>query len=106
MPGCGSRSRRGRMAFEDGIAYSRNIVAARVARMLGPDVRSAAASLNDIWARLGIGRATGVDTSGELPGLVVDPAVKRWAEDDLANRGVGQGGAVPPLHLATSFSTL
>ena len=29
----------GRMAFEDGIAYSRNIVAARVARLLGPEVR-------------------------------------------------------------------
>ncbi|KRT63611.1 MAG: peptidoglycan glycosyltransferase, cell division protein FtsI (penicillin-binding protein 3) [Chloroflexi bacterium CSP1-4] len=96
----------GRMAFEDGIAYSRNIVAARVARMLGPDVRSAAASLYDIWARLGIGRATGVDTSGELPGLVVDPAVKRWAEIDLANRSFGQGVAVTQLQLATSFSTM
>lgn len=96
----------GPISFEDGIAYSRNIVAARSARMLGKTVRSSAASLYGMWDRLGIGRKTGVETSGEVPGLVVDPATRQWAGIDLANRSFGQGVAVNLLQLAKSFATM
>jgi cell division protein FtsI (penicillin-binding protein 3) len=96
----------GPMAFQDGIARSRNVVAARVARMLGPDTRSASAALYGLWDRLGVGRPTGVDTSGEVAGLVVDPSTGRWADVDLANRSFGQGMAVTQLQLAASYSTM
>jgi cell division protein FtsI/penicillin-binding protein 2 len=96
----------GPMAFEDGIALSRNVVAARVARMLGPDTGSASRALYRMWDRLGIGRPTGVDTSAEVAGLVVDPSTGRWADVDLANRSFGQGMAVTQLQLAASYSTM
>jgi cell division protein FtsI/penicillin-binding protein 2 len=96
----------GQMTFEDGIAYSRNIVAARSARSLGKSVRSAAAVLYGMWDRLGIGRKTGIETSGEVAGLVVDPATRPWAGIDLANRSFGQGVAVNQLQLAQSFAAM
>ena len=96
----------GPITFEDGIAYSRNIVAARSARLLGKSVRAAAASLYGMWDRLGIGRKTGVETSGEVAGLVVDPATRQWAGIDLANRSFGQGVAVNQLQLVQSFAAM
>jgi cell division protein FtsI/penicillin-binding protein 2 len=81
-------------------------VAARSARLLGKSVRSAAASLYGMWDRLGIGRKTGIETSGEVPGLVVDPATRQWAAIDLANRSFGQGVAVSQLQLAQSFAAM
>jgi cell division protein FtsI/penicillin-binding protein 2 len=97
---------KGRIAFEDGIALSRNIVAARVAGMLGRDTGTAAGVLYDMWQRLGIGRPTGVDTFGEVGGIVVDPATRRWADIDLANRSFGQGMAVTELQLAASYAAM
>jgi cell division protein FtsI (penicillin-binding protein 3) len=96
----------GIISFEDGIAYSRNIVAARSARLLGKTVRAAASSLYGMWDRLGIGRKTGVETSGEVAGLVVDPATRPWAGIDLANRSFGQGVAVNQLQLAQAFAAM
>ncbi|MEA2612363.1 MAG: hypothetical protein QOI52_322, partial [Chloroflexota bacterium] len=37
---------------------------------------------------------------------VRDPAVKPWAQIDLANAAFGQGVAVTPIQLATAFSAL
>jgi cell division protein FtsI (penicillin-binding protein 3) len=96
----------GLITFEDGIAYSRNIVAARSARLLGKNVRSAAAVLYGMWDRLGIGRKTGVETSGEVAGLVVDPATQQWAGIDLANRSFGQGVAVNEIQLVQAFAAM
>jgi len=96
----------GWMSFEDGIAYSRNIVAARSARLLGKTTRAAASHLYGMWDRLGIGRKTGVETSGEVAGLVVDPATRHWAGIDLANRSFGQGVAVNQLQLAQAFAAM
>jgi cell division protein FtsI (penicillin-binding protein 3) len=96
----------GVVTFEDGIAYSRNIVAARSARKLGRSVRAAAASLYGMWDRLGVGRKTGIETSGEVAGLVVDPATRQWAGIDLANRSFGQGVAVSQLQLAQAFAAM
>ena len=59
-----------------------------------------------MWDRLGIGRKTGVETSGEVAGLVVDPATQQWAGIDLANRSFGQGVAVNQLQLAQAFAAM
>ena len=58
----------GMIPFEEVVAYSRNVGAARVAAMLGKTVDSASASLYATWTQLGIGQPTGVDLAGELPG--------------------------------------
>jgi len=100
------RRGKGQIAFQDVIAFSRNVGTARVAAMLGRDVQGAAAVLFDTWTRLGIGRRTGVDVSDEVTGLASDPARKRWAAIDLANRSFGQGVAVTPIQLASAFATM
>ena len=62
------------MTFEDGIAYSRNVVAAKVALGLGATRGESSTILYDTWMRLGYGAPTGIDVAGEVAGIVRDPA--------------------------------
>ena len=96
----------GMLQFQDGIAYSRNVVAARAAMTLGKNAAAASRALYATWAALGIGTDTGVDVSGEVPGLATDPSRSPWTPIDLANHSFGQGVAVTPLQLATSYATM
>jgi stage V sporulation protein D (sporulation-specific penicillin-binding protein) len=96
----------GWMTFEDAIAYSRNVVAAKVALGLAKSTASSARALFATWQKLGFGAVTGIDVAGEVEGLVRDPAVRRWQEIDLANGAFGQGVAVTPIQLATAFSAM
>ena len=96
----------GWMSFEDAIAYSRNVVAAKVALQLGETTNEASQILHETWLRLGFGAATGIDVSGEVRGLVHDPTITKWQEIDLANGSFGQGVAVTPVQLATAFSAM
>ena len=96
----------GWMSFEDGVAYSRNVVAAKVALGLGKTTRESSAILHDMWLRLGYGEPTGIDVAGEVGGLVRDPAVTPWREIDLANGAFGQGVAVTPIQLARAYAAL
>jgi len=96
----------GWMTFQDGIAYSRNVVAAKVALGLGDSTRESSALLYDTWLRLGYGEPTGIDVAGEVGGIVRDPALTPWREIDLANGAFGQGVAVTPIQLATAFAAL
>ena len=97
---------KGWMSFADGVAYSRNVVAAKVALELGKSTRSSAAILHDVWTRLGFGSPTGIDVAGEVPGLVHDPTLKPWRQIDLANGAFGQGVAVTPIQLATAYAAM
>jgi cell division protein FtsI (penicillin-binding protein 3) len=96
----------GWMTFEDGIAYSRNVVAAKVALGLGDSTRESSSILYDAWLRLGYGEPTGIDVAGEVAGIVRDPALTPWREIDLANGAFGQGVAVTPIQLANAFAAL
>ena len=96
----------GWISFEDGIAYSRNVVAAKVALKLDDSTAGSSAMLYDTWRKLGYGGKTGIDVAGEVPGIVRDPAVQPWRQIDLANAAFGQGVAVTPIQLATAFATI
>ena len=96
----------GMLEFQDGIAYSRNVVAARAAATLGKSTAAASRALYATWAALGIGADTGVDVTGEVPGIATDPSRAPWTPIDLANHSFGQGVAVTPLQLATSYATM
>ena len=96
----------GWMTFEDGVAYSRNVVAAKVALGLGKTTKESAAILYDMWMRLGYGQPTGIDVAGEVGGLVRDPGITDWRQIDLANGAFGQGIAVTPIQLATAYAAL
>jgi cell division protein FtsI (penicillin-binding protein 3) len=100
------RKGRGWMTFRDGVAYSRNVVAAKVALRLGKTTAQSSAMLYDTWRKLGYGKPTGVDLAGEVSGLVRDPAITPWGEIDLANGSFGQGVAVTPIQLATAYAAL
>lgn len=96
----------GWITFEDGIAYSRNVVAAKVALGLDDSTAGSSAMLYDTWRKLGYGVKTGIDVAGEVPGLVRDPAVQPWSQIDLANAAFGQGVAVTPIQLAAAFAAI
>jgi cell division protein FtsI (penicillin-binding protein 3) len=96
----------GGMSFQDAIAYSRNVVAAKVALGLGDSTRASSAALHEMWLRMGFGEPTGIDVAGEVAGIVRDPALVPWREIDLANGAFGQGVAVTPIQLATAFAAL
>jgi cell division protein FtsI/penicillin-binding protein 2 len=96
----------GSISFEDAIAYSRNVVAAKVALGLGKTTRESSATLYDMWLRLGYGEPTGIDVAGEVGGIVRDPGLTAWREIDLANGAFGQGVAVTPIQLATAYAAL
>ncbi len=96
----------GVMALEDAIAYSRNVVAAKVAIKLGKTTAAASKRLYQEWRTLGFGTATGIDVANEVPGLVNDPAVTPWRQIDLANGAFGQGVAVTPIQLAQAYAAM
>ena len=81
----------GWMSFEDGVAYSRNVVAAKVALGLGKTTRESSAILYDMWLRLGYGQPTGIDVAGEVGGLVRDPGDDPVARDRPRQRRLRAG---------------
>jgi len=100
------RKAMGWMTFQDGVAYSRNVVAAKVALALGSTLKESSSILYAEWLKLGYGAPTGIDVAGEVAGLVRDPGVRPWREIDLANGSFGQGVAVTPIQLAMSYASL
>jgi cell division protein FtsI/penicillin-binding protein 2 len=103
-----NRQGMGWMSFEDAIAWSRNVVAAKVALELGSNTKKSSAVLHEMWTRLGFGRLTGIDVAGEVSGenYVRDPAITQWRQIDLANGAFGQGVAVTPIQLAQAYATM
>jgi cell division protein FtsI/penicillin-binding protein 2 len=97
---------RGWMTFEDGVAYSRNVVAAKVALALGKSTRQSSAILHSVWSKMGFGSKTGIDLAGEAVGIVRDPTITQWQPIDLANGAFGQGVGVTPIQLATAFAAM
>ena len=96
----------GMIPFENVLAYSRNVGAARVALGLASSTNAAAAILKATWDKLGIGKPTGIDLAGEAAGTVHDPAIQPWHQVDLANGAFGQGVAVTVIQLATAYSAM
>ena len=96
------------LTFQDGVAFSRNVVLAKVALDLGSTLAESSSVLYETWRRLGFGEQTGIDVAGETSGnaYVRDPAVQPWREIDLANGSFGQGVAVTPMQLAAAYSAL
>ncbi|HEY8869555.1 MAG TPA: penicillin-binding protein 2 [Candidatus Limnocylindrales bacterium] len=96
----------GLISVRDAIAWSRNVIAAKIALGLAPTTQGAAVRLFNVWKRFGIGLNTGIDVAGEQPGIVHDPAGRTWRQIDVANGAFGQGVAVTPVQLATAYAAM
>ena len=96
----------GWLKFEDVVAFSRNVGAARTAIGLAPSTKKASSILEATWTKMGFGRPTGIDVSGEVGGIVRDPTIQHWSQLDLANGAFGQGVAVTLMQLATAYSAM
>ena len=93
------------MTLEDAIAYSRNVVAAKVALGLAPTTQGASEILHETWTRLGFGSPTGIDVAGEVRGLVNDPATT-LAPDRPRERLVRSGRGDHPDPARTAYAAL
>ncbi len=88
----------GILSFDDVIAKSSNIGAAKIASRLG---------LNGLWDVVnlyGFGHPTGIKFPGERA-YGVRPR-KKWSNDSLYSVGMGQEICVTPLQLATAYSAV
>ncbi|MEA2622703.1 MAG: hypothetical protein QOH61_1613 [Chloroflexota bacterium] len=100
------RGSMGVLRFRDAIAYSRNLATAGVALKLDRNVPKSAARLYQTWQTFGIGKATGVDVSGEVAGIAPNPRNAPWQPVDLANRAFGQSVAVTQIQLAVGYAAM
>ena len=95
------------MTFQDGVAYSRNVVAAKVALGLGTARPQASRDpVRHVAADRATGRRPGSTSPARSAGMVRDPAVTPWRQIDLANGAFGQGVAVTPIQLAPGLRAM
>lgn len=96
----------GPMGYVQALAWSSNTFHGQIGRGIGGEALIA-------WARkFGFGQKTGIELSGELPGLIADDAWKRrnfknwgWTEGDTINMSIGQGFTqATPLQVAVMFA--
>lgn len=83
------------------LQHSLNVCLAYVASQ-----RLGAELLYDYLVDFGIGRLTGVDLAGEVPGQLRTPRHPQWTESDLGTNAFGQGVSVTPIQLITAVSAL
>ena len=98
---CASRAGHGPIDLRKAIRYSCNVYLFLAAKACGP------VPIQEMAARCGFGKRTGISLDFERPGLVPTDAWKRsarkdaWREGDTCNLSIGQGALlVTPLQLA------
>ena len=95
------RTGMGWMTFEDGVAYSRNVVAAKVALDLGATTRESSAILYDTWLKYGFGAKTGIDVAERGLGHRPRPGPEAVGTDRPRERRLrpGRGGHTHPARV-------
>jgi cell division protein FtsI/penicillin-binding protein 2 len=83
------------------LEHSLNVCLAYVASQ-----RLGAQMLYDYLGRFGVGRLTGVDLAGEVPGQLRTPTHPEWTESDLGTNAFGQGVSVTPIQLMAAVSAI
>jgi cell division protein FtsI/penicillin-binding protein 2 len=82
------------------LQHSLNVCLAWVATQLGND------AFYSYMQKFGIGRLTGIDLDGEVPGRLKVPGDGDWYEVDLGTNSFGQGVAVTPLQMAAAIAAV
>lgn len=92
-----SKHKFGMITVTDALAHSSNIVAAKVAGLVGAE------ALRKSYQKFGFGSPLGVDVPGEARGIL-QPLP--WGEHLLANVSFGHGVAVTALQMANAYAVL
>jgi len=99
---CWKKGGHGSLDMVGGIKNSCDVYFYEIARRIGPD------RIHDMALKFGLGQATGIDLSGEHPGLIPNRAWKKaamgqpWHPGETLVNGIGQGYCLTtPLQLAT-----
>jgi len=80
--------------------HSLNVCLAWVASEMGTDI------FYGYMQKFGIGRLTGVDIDGEVPGRLKIPGDVDWYDVELGTNSFGQGVAVTPLQMAAAIAAV
>jgi cell division protein FtsI/penicillin-binding protein 2 len=88
----------GILTVADALAQSSDVGAIKLGLLVGNE------SMYDYMKRLGFGARTGIDLSGESPGLL--RPVNRWQLSSIGSLAMGQEVGVTPLQMATAYSVL
>jgi cell division protein FtsI/penicillin-binding protein 2 len=88
----------GVLTVADALAQSSDVAAIKLGLRVGNE------SMYDYMKRLGFGARTGIDLSGESPGLL--RPVSRWQPASIGSLAMGQEVGVTPLQMATAYSVL
>jgi cell division protein FtsI/penicillin-binding protein 2 len=68
--------------------------------------RLGASTFYDYLEAFGIGRGTGIDVAGEVPGQLRTPRHPEWTEADLGTNSFGQGVSVTPVQLLAAVGAI
>lgn len=60
----------------------------------------------DYMDAFGIGKSTGIDLAGEVPGQLRTPRHPKWTEADLGTNSFGQGVSVTPIQLLAAVGAI
>src|SRR6266404_3342477 len=88
----------GVLTVADALAKSSNVGAIKLGLLVGNE------SMYEYMKRLGFGSRTGIDLSGESPGLL--RTVNHWQPSSIGSLAMGQEVGVTPLQMATAYSVL
>ncbi len=80
--------------------HSLNVCLAWVASQMGTDI------FYSYMQKFGIGRLTGIDLDGEVPGRLKIPGDSDWYDVELGTNSFGQGVAVTPLQLSAAIASV
>jgi len=88
----------GVLTVADALAQSSNVGAIKLGLLVGNE------SMYEFMRRLGFGARTGIDLTGESPGIL--RPLNRWQPSSIGSLAMGQEVGVTPLQMATAYSVL
>jgi cell division protein FtsI (penicillin-binding protein 3) len=88
----------GLLTVADALAQSSNVGAIKLGILAGNE------SMYEYMKRLGFGSRTGIDLTGESPGIL--RPLNRWQPSSIGSLAMGQEVGVTPLQMATAYGVL
>lgn len=88
----------GVLTIADALAQSSNVGAIKLGLLVGD------ASMYEYIRKLGFGARTGIDLTGESPGIL--HTLNRWQPSSIGSIAIGQEIGVTPLQMATAYSVI